>query len=115
GIVGTGGLSDTVGNGASATVTSGDMRTVDANDDTTDVSMEIDRFVQTYEDSYLAITNPNSEPLEYRIDSSNGFSRPVVSVAAVGKSGKSISHLEFKENRTRHFDALRYSLFNAGN
>lgn len=113
GIVGTGGVIDVVGNGISATVTAGSMRSVDANDDTTDQSVGIDHFLRTYDDIYLAVTNPNTEAIEYRVDSSNGFAKPAVSVSAVGKAGKSISNLEFKENRSRHFDALRYSLFNA--
>lgn len=115
GIVGTGGLAAIVGNGSAATVTAGNMRSVDANDDTTDVSVNLADFLEDYEDAYLAVTNPGATPIEYRVDSSNGFSKPVMSVAAVGKAGNAISNLEFKENRSRHFDALRYSLFNADN
>lgn len=91
------------------------MRSVDANDDTTDVTVNLADFLEDYEDAYLAVTNPGSSPIEYRVDSSNGFSKPVMSVSAVGKAGNAISNLEFKENRSRHFDALRYSLFNADN
>lgn len=102
-----------VGNGATATVTTGSMRSVDSNDDTTDVGVGIGDFLGDYEDAYLAVTNPGSSAIEYRVDSSNGFSKPAMSVSAVGKVGGVISNLEFKENRSRHFDALRYSLFNA--
>lgn len=115
GIVGTGGVAAVVGNGASATVQAGSMRSVDSNDDTTDVGVDIGEFLEDYEDAYLAITNPGSSPIEYRVDSSNGFSKPEMSVSAVGKAGNAISNLEFKENRSRHFDALKYSLFNADN
>lgn len=89
------------------------MRSIDDNDDTNDVLSDIAGFLSTYEDVYLAVTNPNSETISYRVDSSNGFSLPEVSISAAGKVGTSVSNLEFKENRSRHFDALRYSLFNA--
>lgn len=102
-----------MGNSATATVTAGSMRSIDANDDTNDVLSDIADFLSTYEDVYLAVTNPNSETISYRVDSSNGFSLPEVSISAAGKVGTSVSNLEFRENRSRHFDALRYSLFNA--
>ncbi len=89
------------------------MRSIDENEDVGDVPFSIADFLAEYEDVYLAVTNPNSETISYRIDSSNGFSLPEVSISAVGKAGTSVSNLEFKENRSRHFDALRYSLFNA--
>lgn len=87
------------------------MRSVDENDDTNDIVTDIDDFLSEYEDVYLAVTNSHTETISYRIDSSNGFSLPEVSVSAVGKAGTSIANLEFTENRSRHFDALRYSLF----
>ena len=113
GIVGTGSSSASVGNSATATVTNGTMRRVDSNDDTVDASQGIGTFLSTYSDVYLVITNPGSTELAYRLQSSNGFSKPVVTLSAVGKAGNSISNLQFKENRSRQFDALRYSLFNA--
>lgn len=113
GIVGTGGISG-VGNGVSATVSSGFMRSVSPEGETEDRDVPIGDFLSRYDDVYLAITNPASVPLEYRIVSSNGFSKPSISVSAVGKAGSSVTNLEFKENRSRHFDALRYSLFDAG-
>lgn len=113
GIVGVGGVTEIVGNGATATVSSGSLRSIDSEDETTDVAMEIGDFLENYEDVYLAVTNTNAQAISYRIDSSNGFSLPEVSISAAGKVGNVISNLEFKENRSRHFDALKYSLFNA--
>lgn len=111
GIVGTGSSSSSVGNSAAASVKNGTMRSVDANDDTVDATKGIASFLSDYAEIYLVVTNPGSTELAYRIESSNGFSKPVVTVSAVGKAGNAISNLQFKENRSRQFDALRYSLF----
>jgi hypothetical protein len=76
---------------------------------------QIGDFLLSYEDAYLVITNPGTQALNYRLDSSNGFSKPAFVVASSGKIGSAVSNLELRENRSRHFDALKYSLFDSGN
>ncbi len=114
GLSGTGSAGRTVGNSPGAAVSEG-VRRYDLSGETVFETQTLGDFLSAYRDSYLVVTNPGTSDVKYSLQSSNGFAMPEIAVSAAGKSGKSVARLEFSENRSRHFDALRYSLFDAGN
>lgn len=114
GLTGTGSPGRNVGNSVAAQVTDG-IRRYELSGETSFETVGIGDFLNRYSDVYLIITNPGASPVSYALESDNGFSTPEIGVAAAGKAGKNVSRIEFKESRSRHFDALRYSIFDTGN
>lgn len=69
-------------------------------------------FLQTYDNNYLILSNISNSPITYHITSPDGFTLPIRSVSTSSIVGKSKQNIDFRENRSRLFDMLKYSVFN---
>lgn len=74
-------------------------------------STEIKEFLGEYRESYLVIYNPSDTPLDYTITAPTLFSLPNSRIVASSKIRNSIVNLELTEDKSKLFDALKYSLF----
>lgn len=110
GISGTGSLMKSFGNTPSANIQEGFQKNIDTVIMTS--AMEsIAHFLNSYENSYLILSNISSVPVEYHVSSPDMFALPVRSITASSTVGKSKQNIDFNENRSRLFDMLKYSVF----
>ncbi len=73
---------------------------------------KISDFLNAYSDNYLILYNISTNDLTYNIKSTAWFSYPKLSIVWTAKIADFKQNIEFKENKNRHFDALKYSIFN---
>lgn len=111
GISGTGGLGQSFGNNASASIKIG-FEKYHSDDRLKSQMRSIESFIGAYDNSYLVLYSVSDTPISYSMTSSNGFSFPTTSIIASSSIGTSKQNIEFKENRSKLFDMLKYSLFN---
>lgn len=72
----------------------------------------VSEFMIENSDNYLILYS-NSPTFDYKITSSNGFSLPKISVTASSQIGNFKQNILFVEDKSRLFDALKYSVFGA--
>ena len=111
GIVGTGSVGTIVGNGTGAIVTSGTMK-VSNQKEFNRGTVKIDAFLQNYSRAYLVLSNPKDTTTTYSIISDGRFSFPRMRIISSGQLDSFRQNLEFLDNRSKMFEALKYSLFN---
>lgn len=110
GIAGIGSLMKSFGNTPSANLQSGFEKSSDTTTMTAGTK-SITSFLGTYENNYLILSNISNNPIDYHISSADGFALPIRSIIASSTVGKSKQNISFKENRSRLFDMLKYSVF----
>jgi hypothetical protein len=87
------------------------LKTLDASSifDVTDKSVE--DFLLESEKSYLTIFNKGNDPIEYRIDATKDFTKPITTIISQAKIGEIKQNIELEIENDKYFDVLRYSLF----
>ena len=113
GMVGTGAALGTFGNDATVAPPndSGTMKRLSGAEFLRD-TYSITNFVTAYDDNYIILYNPSSADVTYTMSSHRDFSFPVRDVIASATVADMRQNLEFREDRSRLFDALKYSVFN---
>ncbi len=111
GIVGTGSVGTIVGNGIGATVTNGTMK-VSNQKEFNRGTVAIADFLRSYSGTYLVLSNPKDTTTTYSIASDGSFSFPRMRIVSSGQLDSFRQNLEFLDNRSKMFEALKYSLFN---
>lgn len=72
----------------------------------------VGEFINQHNDNYLILYS-NSLTFDYKITSSDSFSLPKISVIASSQIGNFKQNILFVEDKSRLFDALKYSVFGA--
>jgi len=70
---------------------------------------EVSNFLQSHTDNYLVLFS--DQQFNYEVRSSNGFTLPKMNVTASAQIGEFIQSINFSEDKSRLFDALKYSVF----
>jgi len=110
GIVGTGSVTLSFGDNASAATKAG-LEKYGESDRLKARLVTIADFLANHENNYLVLYSVSDTPVSYSIESPIGFSFPIRSVIASSTLGTSKQNIEFSENRSKLFDMLKYSLF----
>lgn len=71
----------------------------------------MENFIAQYRENYLVLYNANDTAMTYSITSPTLFSLPSSRIIASAKIKNSIVNLELTEDKSKLFDALKYSLF----
>ncbi|MDD2693349.1 MAG: hypothetical protein PHY14_00275 [Candidatus Gracilibacteria bacterium] len=79
-----------------------------------DSSVKVSDFLgnPVYKDPYLLIFNNSSTPSSFTIQSNNPFTLPVLKVLTEAKKGNSMQSVEFSEDKSKYYDAIRYGIYN---
>lgn len=76
--------------------------------------MKVSDFLQniTYKDPYLLVFNNSSSVASFDIQSDSPFTLPVLKVLTEAKKGNSMQSVEFSEDKSKYYDAIRYGIYN---
>ena len=71
--------------------------------------MSVHDFLSSVSDPFLVLFS--DQPFDYTVSATNGFSLPKTSITASAEIGDFIQNINFSEDKSRLFDALKYSVF----
>lgn len=79
-----------------------------------DSPVKVSDFLQniTYKDPYLLVFNNSSSVASFDIQSDSPFTLPVLKVLTEAKKGNSMQSVEFSEDKSKYYDAIRYGIYN---
>ncbi len=66
-------------------------------------------------DPYILIFNNSSEETSFTLSSDSVYALPTLEVTAIAEKGNSRKVLEFKEDKSKYYDALKYGVYNTEN
>lgn len=76
--------------------------------------MKVSDFLQnsTYKDPYLLVFNNSTTASQLSIDSDMPFTLPITKVLTEARKGNSMQSIEFSEDKSKYYDAIRYGIYN---
>lgn len=93
--------------------TTGFQKLINSNNDLETKNVTVGTFLATHENNYLVIYNSSNVPVQYALKSlDNAFSLPLSKIVSSASVGDSKQNIELRENKSKYFDLLKYSIFN---